>query len=157
MTAARRTPPHEGIPPERFRTHRELEDMLWTRLVVDTKQMRSVRMGALQFLVANAVSRTCADDVVLTLSELLSNGLASGLPGGTVTAELDCQHQHLVKLTVVNQNALESAREFLPAVTEMPGPEIDHGRGLPLVATLATRVTIDGQPSSTRVRADFLR
>lgn len=100
---------------------------------------------------------TCADDIVLTLSELLSNALASGQPGGTVTAELDCLHPRLVKLTVTNQRSVDPAEGLWPGLTEMPGPEIDHGRGLPLVAVLATRVSIDGPPSSTRVHADFIR
>jgi anti-sigma regulatory factor (Ser/Thr protein kinase) len=157
MTVARRTTPYEGTPSERFSTYRGFEDTLWTRLVVSANQMKSVRTAARQFLVANAVSETYADDIVLTLSELLSNGLASGQPGGTVTAELNCLHPNLVKLTVMNQGTLESAREFLPAITGMPGPEIDRGRGLPLVAALATRVAIDAMPSTTRVQADFLR
>jgi anti-sigma regulatory factor (Ser/Thr protein kinase) len=157
VNIARRTAPCEGTASERFPTHRGRKDMCWSSCIATSARLKSTRDQARQFLVANAVSPTCADDIVLTLSELLSNALASGQPGGTVTAALNCVHPHLVKLTVMNQSSFEPVSAFLPAITEMPGPEIDHGRGLPLVAALATRVSIDGSPTSTRVQADFIR
>lgn len=153
----RRTTPCEGTASARFPTHRSREDTRWSVCIATSDRLKSTRDQARQFLGANAVPLPCADDIVLTLSELLSNALASGQPGGTVTAELDCLNPHLVKLTVTNQSSVEPANGLLTGHTEMPGPEIDHGRGLPLVAVLATRVSIDGLPSSMRVQADFIR
>jgi anti-sigma regulatory factor (Ser/Thr protein kinase) len=133
------------------------EDARWSTCIATSDRLKSTRDQARAFLVANAVSPKCVDDIVLTLSELVSNALASGPPGATVTAELDCLELRLVKLTVTNPRSAGFAKVFLPDHTEMPGPDIDHGRGLPLVAALATRVAIDGLPTSTRVQADFVR
>jgi anti-sigma regulatory factor (Ser/Thr protein kinase) len=153
----RRTSPGEGTASARFPTHRGEEGTRWSLCITTPDRLKSTRDQARKFLAANAVRLPCAEDVVLTLSELVSNAFASGQPGGTVTAELDCLHPHLVKLTVTNQRSPDPAERLSPGPTEMPGPEIDHGRGLPLVAALAARVSIDGLQGSTRVQADFMR
>ena len=156
MHNARRTKPSEGTASERFPTHRAPTDTRWHKCIATSDRLKSARDQARKFLVENAVSPRYADDIVLTLSELLSNALTSGVTAGMVTVELNCQRPHLITLTVTNKRSTQPATHFPPPSTEMPGPGIDHGRGLPLVAALASRLSIDGRLGTTRVQADFV-
>jgi anti-sigma regulatory factor (Ser/Thr protein kinase) len=156
VNIARRTTPYEGTASGRFPTHRVSTDTHWSACIGTYDRLKSTRDQARKFLFENAVSPRDTEGIVLTLSELLSNALASGDTAGMVRAELDCQRPHLVKLTVMNKTSTQASAHFRPVSTEMPCPGIDRGRGLPLVAALATRLSIDGRLGSTRVRADFV-
>jgi anti-sigma regulatory factor (Ser/Thr protein kinase) len=156
MNIARRTTPHEGTASERFPTHRGPTDSHWSTRIATSDRLKPTRDQARRFLVEHAVPPRYADNIVLTLSELLSNALTCGETAGMVTAELSCQRPHLIKLTVTNQRSTQASSEFPPPSTEMPNPGREHGRGLPLVASLASRLSIEGKLGSTRVRADFV-
>ncbi len=156
MNIVRRTTPYEGTASEKFPAHRGPTNTHWSTCIETSDRLKWTRDQARKFLSESAVSPRNADDIVLTLSELLSNALASGATAGTVTAELNCQRPRLIKLTVTNKRSTQTSTPFPPPSTEMPRPGIDHGRGLPLVAALASRLSIDERLGSTRVRADFV-
>jgi anti-sigma regulatory factor (Ser/Thr protein kinase) len=155
MSTARRTTPKDGTSCGTYRVGRPPPSTQWSRRILNGESLVSARRQARQFLVQQAFSTKLSDDIVLTMSELLSNALSGSPAGRAVTAEIDCRRAHLVELTVVNASWDEVSSRMALTSMEMPGADGDHGRGLPLVATLATRLTIDSRPGSVLVRADF--
>ena len=131
-------------------------DKHWKTVVTTPAGLRSARDEAKHFLLRNSVSQTSSEKIVLTLSELLSNAIAGLAPGGLVTAELNCRRPHLVTLMVRN-DLLDEWPRLPGSLASMPPPDIPHGRGLPLVAALADRLSIDTRPGTMRVWADFVR
>ena len=156
MNIARRTKPGEGAISSRFCPQGKTVDKHWKTVVTKPDGLRSARTDARNFLLRNSVSPTCSDKIVLTLSELLSNAITGLASGGLVTAELNCRRPHLVTLMVMN-DLLDEWPRLPGSVGSMPPPEVPHGRGLPLVAALADRLSIDTCPGTMRVWADFVR
>jgi anti-sigma regulatory factor (Ser/Thr protein kinase) len=155
MNTPRRTTALEGTVSERFRSHRGPPKAHWSARIETPDHLKSTRDQARTFLIRNAVPPRNVDDIVLTLSELLSNALTSQETSGAVTAELDFERPRLITLLVTNERSTSHSSSFPSSPIEMPRPDVPRGRGLPLVAALASRVSIDQRLGSTQVRADF--
>lgn len=129
----------------------------WSQKVTPTAGLRPLRMQARRFLTEHRVAAGRIDDVILTLSELASNALAAADgPNAVVIAELDLVNPSTLKVAVTNTPSTVRLAAMQVRATDMPQPQVDHGRGLPLVALLASRVTIQNEDDSTTVTAEFL-
>lgn len=127
------------------------------RGVPDPGRLAAVRADVRRFLADHGVPPLAVDSVVLVLTELATNGReALGARGGTVTVDVDCSRRDVVSVLVTNRPPGWPAGATLAPIV-MPDSDAERGRGLPLVAALATRVSVDTTDRCTRVRADFAR
>lgn len=127
------------------------------RGVPDPGRLASVRADVRRFLGNHGVPPLAVDSVVLVLTELATNGReALGPRGGTVTVDVDCSRHDIVSLLVTNRPPGWPGGAPVAPIA-MPGSDAERGRGLPLVAALATRLSVDTTDRCTRVRADFAR
>ena len=93
-------------------------------------------------------------DVVLVLSELVTNAIEASPEQGRVEVLIE-RSGATICLDVTNQ-AATVAPPWPPMTTvEMPTAVAVRGRGLPLVAALAARMSIDVGDELTRVRAEL--
>ncbi len=89
-------------------------------------------------------------------AELLTNAFEAGPPGSPI--ELMARLDDTV-VTIEVTNRVDARRS--PAVESrvalgMPDASAERGRGLPLVAALATRLSVTVESGTVRVRADLL-
>lgn len=127
------------------------------RGVPDPRRLASVRADVRRFLGNHGVSPLAVDSVVLVLTELATNGReALGPSGGSVTVDVDCSRHDVVSLLVTNRPPGWPSGLALTPIA-MPGSDAERGRGLPLVAALAMRLSVDTSDRCTRVRAVFAR
>lgn len=132
-----------------------IADVLRVRLA-DPIRLARLRADARRFLAGHGVDAVAIDNVVLSLTELVTNGYEATTVNGDVTIELDCSKTEVISLAVTNEPARPTLAMALASV-DMPGPDALRGRGLPLVAAFATRLSIDAGHDRTRVSADFAR
>lgn len=128
----------------------------WRERLTRPFQLGAVRTEARRFLGDQSVSSERADAVLLAMTELVSNAEKAAGDGGVVTIELEVRTTEIA-LVVTNQPVREPVDPWKLGPVTMPDPTTPRGRGLPLVAVFATRLRIDSDAVSTRVRADFLR
>ena len=117
---------------------------------------RGVRAEVREFLGHAGVPPQRAGDVVLALSELVTNGCeaATGAAPVRVTVSVGAT---VVRIEVVNDRPVGSSDDPPIATVTMPGTDAARGRGLALVAALAVRLSIESNSVTTAVRADLLR
>lgn len=93
-------------------------------------------------------------DVVLVLSELVTNAIEASPEQGRVEVLIE-RSGATICLDVTNQ-AATVAPPWPPMTTvEMPTAVAVRGRGLPLVAALAARMSVEVGDELTRVRAEL--
>ena len=132
-----------------------IADVLRVHLV-DPVRLARLRADVRRFLSGHGVDAVAIDNVVLSLTELVTNGYEATTVDGQVAVELDCSRADVITLAVTNRPARPTAPLALASVA-MPGPDAARGRGLPLVAAFATRLSIDAGGERTQVRVDFAR
>lgn len=112
----------------------------------EEQQLRVVRQRLASLLPEGPARR----DVLCVATELGANAVrhtASGLPGGSFAVEI-IQNQVAARLTVTDQGAPHGPR----LIDE---PDAEHGRGLLLVAGLASRTGVAGDHRGRLVWADI--
>lgn len=95
------------------------------------------------------------DDVRLVVSEVVTNAVrAQRSASSPLSIELLCS----VTPDVLSLEVVDHGGGFEPpTVPEWPGLELEGGFGLPLIATLADRVTYDRMRDGTRVVVEWRR
>ena len=95
----------------------------------------------------------CADDAALIVSELGTNALrhtASGSPDGVFHVVLALSN-HVLAISVTDDGETDTVPEI-----KQPGPETTRGRGLGMVAALATNVDIRPGAHGQTITAELL-
>lgn len=91
-----------------------------------------------------------ADDLILCLSETLTNSITHSGHGGSVTVQA-WRRGTMVHVDVADRDG-RSPRLVVPAEAELPGPlppgsqPEDHGRGMYLIAALSSRWGVETRP-----------
>lgn len=122
----------------------------------DPAQSAEARRWLTKFLQDHLGARAAADDAVLVLSELVANALRhsrSADPGGKI-AILAAVRPGTLRLEVTDEGGTwtPSPEALVSMADEETG---ERGRGLKIVAVLARRWAITGDPSSWTVWAEF--
>ena len=91
----------------------------------------------------------CRERLILAVSELVSNAIRHGPPGRPIEV-------HMVSSgpTLRLEVGQADGAFHMPETLDMPPPDQAGGRGLPVVASLATRWGVEGGPGS-HVWAEF--
>ena len=113
-----------------------------------------LRADVRRYLAEQGVPEGRIGDVVLVLSELVTNAIEASPEQGRVEVLIE-RSGATICLDVTNQ-AATVAPPWPPMTTvEMPTAVAVRGRGLPLVAALAARMSIEVGDELTRVRAEL--
>ena len=113
-----------------------------------------MRTEARTFLTQARVPGRRVEDVVLVLTELVTNGCeATGIaePVSTVLSV-----NEMITIEVINRRGTDSPDVTLQDTLAMPDSYAERGRGLALVSMLAARLSIETTPLFTVVRAEML-
>ena len=129
----------------------------WTSQVNSTGPLAPLRIELREHLARHRVDQSVGEDVVLVLTELVSNAQHACLSGTQVTIAVECSPTPPSVAVIVENVPAEGAVSSGPLRPQMPGPLAERGRGLALVAVLATHLSIDNDADLTRVRAEFTR
>ena len=96
---------------------------------------------------------TRTGDIVLTMSELVSNSLVKHDRKDSIHVELDGRHTRVIRLTVIEDSLSASLPQLVN--TDMPHASEGHGRGIPLISRLAARLSFETANGRTTSTADF--
>lgn len=113
-----------------------------------------LRADVRRYLAGQGVPEGRIGDVVLVLSELLTNAIEASPEQGQVEVLIE-RSGATVFLDVTNQAVAIAPSWPLMSTVEMPTAFAARGRGLPLVAALAARMSIDVGEKLTHVRAEL--
>lgn len=115
----------------------------------DPAQLSVLRRAARRALEESGVERDAAQDVVLIISELVSNAITAADPSSWIGVALR-RSGAAITVTVDNDGVP------LPAgMPELPAPDAPQGRGLAIVSSLAERVSTDHRDGRSRVSAIY--
>lgn len=98
--------------------------------------------------VLDDLTDSAKQDVVLVVSELVSNAVSASMSGRPVLVEIT-REVDTVRIKVVNDGDMDFDR----AVFDLPGPDAAQGRGLGIVHLLARSVDVVSGNGSTTVTA----
>jgi anti-sigma regulatory factor (Ser/Thr protein kinase) len=116
---------------------------------------RLMRTEARAFFTGAGIPARRVEDVMLVLTELVTNGCEAG--GIAVPVSTILSVNEMITIEVVNRRAADSPDITLQGTTVMPDMDAERGRGLALVSVLSARLSIETTPLFTVVRADMLR
>jgi anti-sigma regulatory factor (Ser/Thr protein kinase) len=115
----------------------------------DAAQLSTLRRAARRALEAAGLTRNACEDVVLIISELVSNAITAADASSWIGVALR-RSGETITVTVDNDGAP------LPAGTPvLPAPDAPRGRGLAIVSSLAHRVSTDHRDGRSRVSATY--
>jgi len=115
---------------------------------------RLMRAEARAFLAEAMVTGRRVDDVVLVLTELVTNGCEAAGTAAPVSTILSVDG--MITIEVINGHRADSPDVMFQDTLTMPNSDATRGRGLALVAALAARLSIETTPLFTSVRAEIL-
>ena len=133
-------------------TKSALADPLRARCPAEAPSIRTARRTLSAYL-EGRVSSDLVQRALLVASELLTNALEAS--GGTGDIELTAvERDGMLTLTV--ENACVAGPEIVRAFSTvtMPAAVAERGRGLPLVASVATRLSITFERGAEFIGAD---
>lgn len=121
----------------------------------DTVDVRAARRHVDQFLRSRHVTDELVDRSLLVTSELLTNALEASPTTATIALAVSATDG---LVTVAVENICPLGPEAIAAIASvsMPPAIADRGRGLPLVAASAARLSFTFEPGVVRVSADLL-
>jgi anti-sigma regulatory factor (Ser/Thr protein kinase) len=116
----------------------------------------AMRTDVRAFLSRAGVFGQRADDVVLVLTELVTNGIDAAQGAAPVSSVLSVEPAMIIVEVTNPRRAHASALAIQQRLT-MPSEDAERGRGLPLVSMLSARMSTETTPFVTVVRAEILR
>lgn len=121
----------------------------------DSVDIRAARRQVDRFLRSRHVTDELLDRSLLVASELLTNALEASPTAASIALAVSAT-EGLV--TVAVENICPLGPEAIAAIASvaMPPALADRGRGLPLVAAAAARLSFTFEPGVVRVSADLL-
>lgn len=118
-------------------------------------EVRRARREVARFLESNGVAPELSERALLVASELVTNALEASSPAEEIELVVTAGRS-VVTIDVENVCEVDPATIASIASVAMPAPFSERGRGLPLVAASATRLSITFRPGRVRVGADIV-
>jgi anti-sigma regulatory factor (Ser/Thr protein kinase) len=130
-----------------------LSDQLSFELLADEQEIRAARRAFAGWLGENGVDATLAAEIVLAVSELVTNAVLASPHRGVIRlrGELDGDR---CRVEAINHGAPEDVIDALGRA--MPSVDQAHGRGLQVARALADRLVVTS-PSPGMVTVCFER
>lgn len=119
-------------------------------------ELRNVRHRFGDFLEDHGLDRTVRDGALLVTAELLTNAFEAG-PSDSSIEFAAAMSEAVLAIEVTNRlspDGIEAIQRL--ASIGMPDPTAERGRGLPLVAALATRLAVTLEAGAVRIRAELI-